>query len=379
MSEESFILRMSLDGRASQFVMGPCAVLELKRFVTQAPPLYIIDEEVAVHHPNWVEQIQEGCTEGEHPTLILPGGESIKTLASLESVYRWLGKHNLPRDGTLVAVGGGTLLDLAGLAASTWRRGVNFVSIPTTLLAMVDAAIGGKTAVNTAGVKNTVGTFHPASGILADIGFLSTLPREHWQGGMAELIKTAIIGDRDLFQSLYSARPGLRHLLDDPETDQPIGGILGAMPWRQWIGRAAAVKADIVSRDFREGDLRKQLNLGHTLGHVLEAWSLDTDTPLNHGQAVAIGMAVVFRIAAERGLCSLVEAIQVVDLLESCGLPTQFEGLPEAELKRLLLGDKKQETGTGLSWVLPRRIGRVETGGQITTDEIHKWINLEAT
>ena len=373
-SEDSLILDMVLDGRSSRYVLGPLACLDLGLFVPNPPPVYIMDSSVAELHPQWLEQIQEGCGHYQHEALVVQGGEAAKTLARLAEIYDWLGSKGVSRDGTIVAVGGGAVLDLAGLAAATWRRGVNFVSIPTTLLAMVDASIGGKTALNAAGLKNPVGIFHPAAGILADCGFLATLPRKAWRDGLAEMVKTAIIGDPRLFAQLHHSRPRLAALLVDGNPDEPISGILGALPWRQWIGQAAMVKARIVNQDFRELGIRRSLNLGHTLGHALEAWSHESDIPLSHGQAVAVGMAVVFRITAERGDCTLETAVQVIELLEACGLPVSHARPGTDVLERLLAGDKKQSARGGLRWVLPERIGKMNIHGQVAVPEIAKWL-----
>ncbi len=368
-------INMNLDGRPSQYLLGPLAGLELSRFVPQPPPVYIVDETVSRRHPSWLEQIQEGCDHFSHCTLVLPGGENIKSLARLAEIYAWLADCGVNRDGTIVAVGGGTILDLAGLAASTWKRGVNFVALPTTLLAMVDAALGGKTAVNAAGLKNPVGTFHPASGILADCGFLSSLPLRAWRDGMAEMIKTALIGDPRLFAHLHHSRNQLARVLREGDPDLPVPGILGALPWTEWIGQAAYVKADVVNRDFREIGPRRALNLGHTLGHVVEAWSQETESPLSHGEAVAIGMAAVFKVAAERGTCPLPTAVQVTELLMDCGLPVSCPAPPPATLTALLAGDKKATSTDGVRWVLPRKVGLMDLDGRVTAAEIIKWLD----
>ena len=375
MTHRPLRIEMDLGGRSSEFVLGPVACLELGRFVPQGTPVYILDEAVATLHSRWITQIREACPGGESPTLILPGGEVCKSLASLERIYQWLAETALPRDGTIVGVGGGAVLDAGGMAAATWRRGVNFVSIPTTLLAMVDAAIGGKTAVNAAGLKNPVGCFHPAAGILADPGFLGTLPRRSWRDGLAELIKTAAIGDPALFRNLHRSRARLHNLFGDGDPELPVPGVLGSLDWVSWIGRGAAVKARIVTRDFTEQGQRRSLNLGHTLGHALEAHSLAGQRPLSHGQAVAIGMAVVFRIAAERGMCPLPVAVQVIEVLESCGLPVTHPAPEAAVLDRLLAGDKKHSGRTGLNWVLPRRIGQMNLFGRVAVDEILRWLD----
>ncbi|PJA75051.1 3-dehydroquinate synthase [bacterium CG_4_9_14_3_um_filter_65_15] len=375
MREANVKIVMHLGSGSSKYILGPLAPLELGRYVPHPPPVYVLDRAVADHHATWLEQMQAACDAQDAPVLILPGGEQVKSFARLEAIVEWLAEMSVARDRTLVAVGGGAVLDIAGLAAAIWRRGLGFVAIPTTLLAMVDAAIGGKTALNAAGLKNPVGCFHPAAGILADPGFLATLPRAEWRNGMAELVKTAVIGDPELFARLHAARPRLDNLLAGGDGQDPVPGILGGVDWKDWIGRAAKVKARIVQRDFREQGMRRCLNLGHTLGHALEALSQVEPAPLSHGQAVAIGMAVVFRIAAERNICRLEDAVRTIEILEACGLPTRCPAPDHETLDRALLGDKKHLSRGGLYWVLPRGIGRMDIHGQIATAELLKWLD----
>lgn len=376
--DNSQTIAMTLDGRTSRYLLGPLACLELPRFVRGGSPVYLVDATVAELHTPWLESMRAECSGGAGAVHLLPAGESAKTMAVLDEVYRWLAERALPRDGTIVGVGGGAALDLAGLAAATWRRGVDYVAIPTTLLAMVDASLGGKTGLNTAGLKNPVGCFHPAEAILADAGFLATLPRRRWREGMAELIKTAAIGDPGLFGELHARREELAGYLREGPADEPVGGLLGALPWREWIGRAAGVKAALVTRDFREKGPRKALNLGHTLGHVLEALALEDGADLGHGQAVAVGMAVVFRIAAERGSCPVETAVQMLEILEACGLPTTWPAPAAETIDRLLAGDKKGSARAGLRWVLPERIGKMDLAGSVSTDEILRWLDPPA-
>lgn len=379
MSNDSLHIDMNLDGRPSRYSLGPLAGLELPRYVAQATPVYVVDEAISRLHAPWLEQIQAGCHPRHLQVLVLPGGEQVKTLASLERIYGWLAEQAVSRDRTLVAVGGGAVLDVAGLAAGTWRRGLEFIAFPTTLLAMVDASIGGKTAVNAAGLKNPVGVFHPARAILSDIGFLATLPRQAWRDGMTELVKTAAIGDPRLFTEIHDARHELRDLLATGPADQLVPGVIGRLPWAGWIGRAARVKASVCCRDFREKGERRNLNLGHTLGHALEAWTRDTapDQALSHGEAVAVGMAVIFRVAAERGDCPLPAAVKMIEILEACGLPTTWAAPPPAQLERLLAGDKKQSARGGLRWVVPQDIGHMNHNGLVRVEELLKWLEPE--
>lgn len=368
------ILKMSLDGAESTYILGPLAELELQKFAP-TPPVYIIDETVAQRHPEMLRQIRSSWPTEKARSLVICGGESAKSLNTLSTVYDWLAELALPRDGTIVAVGGGTILDMAGMAAGTWRRGVNFISIPTTLLAMVDAAIGGKTAINAAGLKNPVGTFYPATGVLADMAFLSTLAARDWRDGLAELIKTAAIGDPALMQEMLAESADLRGILGRATAENSVPGIMQKIPWLDWIARAAGVKIDIVNKDFRERGPRKALNLGHTLGHALEAYSQGTPEPLSHGQAVAIGMTVVFRISTERLILPADETNALVQLLESCGLPTTWPAPPVDELNRLLAGDKKGSTLEGLKWILPERFGQMDVDATVTIAEVTCWLD----
>ena len=162
MRDRSTVIEMQLDGRTSRFILGPLAGLELPRYVAAPPPVYLVDRRVAELHREWLDGIQAGCPRDPLRVLVIEGGEGAKTPARLHQMWEWLAACRLTRDGTVVGIGGGAVLDLAGFAAATWNRGVGFVAIPTTLLAMVDAAIGGKTAVNAGGLKNPVGCFHPA-------------------------------------------------------------------------------------------------------------------------------------------------------------------------------------------------------------------------
>ncbi len=364
----------------SRYLLGNAALNEARQVVGRAPAVCIVDQPVRRHHsPALGRVFAAGGRSGS--VLALPGGERVKTLAMLERIYAWLAGQQLARDGYLIGIGGGAVLDVAGLAAATWQRGIAFVSVPTTLLAMVDAAIGGKTAVNTAGLKNPVGSFHPAVRVLAAPALLSSLPRTEWRNGLAELIKTAVIGSRALLLDLLRREDTLRRLVGTGDRRRANPDILRALPWTDWIGRAARIKVRIVNADFQESGPRQALNLGHTLGHVLEAFSLDVpgrrgDTrrgnavrPLSHGEAVAVGMATVFRVAVARGMCPAGDAARLERLLGACGLPVTAPAPPRKHLERLLAGDKKMQSGQ-VRWVLPQRLGRVVLDQRVSCDEV---------
>jgi len=369
-----------LDGARSTYRLatGPAAGAPRRladlvhRQASGGPAAVLVDRSVATAHPQLVQRLRARTGAGL-ALRIVPGGERAKTLDRLDQVYGWLARNTLPRDGLLVGVGGGALLDLVGLAASTWQRGVAFLAVPTTLLAMVDAAIGGKTAINTAGLKNPVGTFHPARIVAAEPGLLASLPRREWRNGLAELIKGAIIGSGRLFADLYRHRDRLAdHIGHGPRT-RPVPGLVEALPWADWIGRAARIKGRIVAADFRELGPRRALNLGHTLGHALEAAARNDDLPdnrrLSHGEAVAIGLAAVTRLAVHRHRCPPTDGHRILTLLQACGLPVTIQPPTEATLARLIGGDKKRLAGQ-VRWVLPAGIGQVLLDQQVTPQEI---------
>ncbi len=352
-------LRLSLrfDGRPCSYVLGRGVLSLLPTLLGDRPAVVLLDRGAVGDRREQLTASLRDRSDRPLPTLTLNGGEGVKNLATLERVYNWLARRGLPRDGTLVGVGGGALLDLAGFAAATWQRGVDFVSAPTTLLAMVDASLGGKTALDVAGVKNNVGAFHPAIHVLADPGFLATLPRREWRSGLAETIKAAVIASPSLFANLERHAPALRAAFGEaasrPRSRDLAPAAALRLPWTVWIGGAARVKARIVGRDFREEGPRRALNLGHTLGHALEA-----SGGLSHGEGVAAGLAMAVAIAHLRGLCPARDAVRILALIEACGLPIAPQLPPLATLERLIAGDKKRRRGV-VGWVLPERIGRV--------------------
>jgi 3-dehydroquinate synthase len=324
----------------------------------------LVDMAVARKQGSWLRALlATAAGRPSLPVLTLPGGEQVKSLTWLERAYDWLASRQLPREGLVVAVGGGALLDLAGFAAATWHRGIRWSSVPTTLLAMVDASLGGKTAINTADLKNPVGAFHPADSSYADPAVLSSLPRLHWRAGLAEMIKAAVVGSRPLFRDLRRHQLTLSQRLGHGRSTSKVDGILAALPWPEWIVQAARVKVRIVTTDFRETGPRQALNLGHTLGHALEA-----HLGCSHGEAVAVGMATAVRVAVTRGLCPPDEGWQIIELLKAVGLPVTADPPPLSVLTRLLKGDKKH-TARQPAWVLPERIGKVHLDQRVEPAE----------
>jgi 3-dehydroquinate synthase len=274
-------------------------------------------------------------------TVRLKGGEAAKTIAGVSRLLRAFEENRVGRDGTVVAVGGGTIGDLAGFAASIWLRGVAVVQVPTTLLAMVDSAVGGKTGVNTDSAKNAVGAFWQPRAVLADTRYLASLPDEQVRGGQAEIIKYTMTLD-----------PAMLELKDLDEI----------------IERCVRCKARVVVEDEREAGLREVLNYGHTVGHALEAAS---GYSLHHGRAVAAGMRAAARISAELGLCqpSLVEAQD--ELIAAHGLPGPLPRLTVDQVLEATYADKKARDGRR-RWVLIREMGRAEPGHEVPDDIVRR-------
>ncbi|HEY9660889.1 MAG TPA: 3-dehydroquinate synthase [Allocoleopsis sp.] len=289
---------------------------------------------------------------------ILPDGEQYKTLSSVQQIYDAALENYLERSSTIVALGGGVIGDMSGFAAASWLRGISFVQVPTTLLAMVDASIGGKTGVNHPKGKNLIGAFHQPRLVLIDPQVLNTLSAREFRAGMAEVIKYGVIWDAELFAELEAA-----NRLDQQEyvSDALMQSILT---------RSCQAKAHVVSKDEKEAGLRAILNYGHTIGHAVE--SLTGYSVVNHGEAVAIGMVAAGQIAVELGLWKQEEADRQLALIEKTGLPTRLPaGLNIDEIVAALQTDKKVEAGR-VRFVLPTQIGSVVVTDQATSEVIRQ-------
>ncbi len=280
----------------------------------------------------------------------IPVGENAKTLDTVRLVYDQLIDAHLDRQTTIVALGGGVVGDLAGLVAATYLRGVPFVQMPTTLLAMVDASIGGKVAVDHPRGKNLIGAFKQPRAVIADVSTLQSLPAAEWRAGMAEVVKHGIIGDATLFEEL----------------EKGSWKLVGS-----WLARAIRVKAEIVSRDpFEQGE-RAKLNLGHTFGHALE---LVSQYQLRHGEAVAIGLVCAARLAQRRAMCDATLVERIKGLLQQIGLPTCVpRALTSDALVNAMQADKKR-VGARLRFVLPCTLGEVVIVDDVSQDEVKQMI-----
>ncbi|MGG6296050.1 3-dehydroquinate synthase [Leptolyngbya sp. AN02str] len=288
--------------------------------------------------------------------ILLPPGERFKTPASLQKIYDAALNHRLERSSTIVALGGGVIGDMAGFAAATWLRGIHFVQVPTTLLAMVDASIGGKTGVNHPHGKNLIGAFHQPRLVLIDPEVLKTLPSREFRAGMAEVIKYGIIWDANLFEQLEQAPRLDQQRYVSPELMQTI------------LTRSCEAKAHVVSKDEKESGLRAILNYGHTVGHAVE--SLTGYKVVNHGEAVGIGMVAAGAIAQSLNLWDAESAQRQDALITKTGLPTQIPaGVEPDAIITALQTDKKVADGK-VRFILPTRIGEVKITDQVTANTL---------
>ena len=274
--------------------------------------------------------------------ICLPDGERTKSLRWVSAILDELVRRRYERTTVLLALGGGVVGDLAGFAAAVYLRGIPFVQVPTTLVAQVDSSIGGKTGVNHPLGKNLIGSFYQPQLVLSDPDVLHTLPAREYRAGLAEVIKYGVIADARLFKFLETGMQGILNF--DPAAVQHI------------IQSSSASKATVVSQDEREGDRRRILNFGHTLGHALE--TVTKYRRYRHGEAVAIGMVVAARLAVQLGLADTRVAARIRDLVHKAGLPDQLPPYPAAALLRAMRQDKKVRDQR-IHFVLPDRIGHV--------------------
>jgi 3-dehydroquinate synthase len=314
---------------------------------------------VAVLHQPAVEPVARGVVEGlaaagaDVHMIELPDGEDGKDLTTAGACWDALGRIGLTRSDAVVAVGGGAATDLGGFVAAGWMRGVRVVHVPTTLLAMVDAAVGGKTGINTGAGKNLVGAFHEPAAVIADLDTLTTVGPEEIAAGMAEVLKTGFIADPAIL-ALVEADP--KAALD------PAGPVLAEL-----VVRSVRVKAEVVAADLRESHLREILNYGHTLGHAVERRE---DYRWRHGEAVAVGLVFAAELARRAGRLEDATADRHRDVLAAVGLPTRYEAGALPELIEYMRVDKKGR-GALLRFVVLdglARPGRLEgpTPGELT-------------
>lgn len=285
---------------------------------------------------------------------VLPAGERYKTLRSIEKIHNAAFENRLERSSTMVALGGGVIGDMTGFAAATWLRGIAVVQVPTSLLAMVDASVGGKTGVNHPQGKNLIGAFHQPSLVLIDPRVLATLPGREFRAGIAEVIKYGIIWNESLFEQLEQAK----------RLDQMR--YVGEALLHDILKQSCQAKADVVSQDEKEAGLRAILNYGHTIGHAVE--SLTGYKLVNHGEAVGIGMVAAGAIATTLNHWPQTSADRQLAIIKKAGLPAQLSAnLNIDDILTTLRSDKKVKSGK-VRFVLPKRIGEAFVTDQVTDD-----------
>jgi 3-dehydroquinate synthase len=353
--EAPTIVPVALGDRSYEIVIGRNLLEGAGARIAQLRPgaavAVVTDETVATLHLPALER-SLAASNIRHETCIILAGESSKNFASLERTVDAVIAARIERGDLVIALGGGVVGDLAGFASAIVRRGVDFVQIPTTLLAQVDSSVGGKTGINSRFGKNLVGAFHQPALVLADIGLLDTLSPREFRAGYAEVAKYGLINDPKFFAWLEQKRDAV---------------FAGGLERAEAIAVSCRSKAAIVARDERETGERALLNLGHTFGHALETATGFSDR-LRHGEAIAIGMVLAFQLSARLGFCSEAEGKRVAAHFAAAGLPTRLADIPgslppAADLLDLMAQDKKVRRGA-LTFILVRGIGGafVQTG-----------------
>lgn len=275
-------------------------------------------------------RLQNALTQAGHPVVMFehPDGEGAKNIRVVEDVWRCLGENLFSREDAVVALGGGATTDMGGFGAATWLRGIDLINIPTSLLAMVDAAVGGKTGINTSVGKNLVGSFYPPRAVLCELDYLNSLPSRQLRAGLAEVIKCGFIADKLILKLL--SENSVENLIRQPDVFEEV------------ISRAISVKARVVSEDLKESGMRECLNYGHTLAHAIEKAS---SYQVLHGEAVAVGMAFASQVAQELGLLSAREGQAQRRQIAALGLPTCCPDYSFDQLVKIMASDKKVRGG----------------------------------
>jgi 3-dehydroquinate synthase len=325
----------------------------------------VMDETIAALHG---ERLTAGLAGAgiEAPRVTIPPGEGAKSFEGLAGLCDDLLALGVERSDVVIAFGGGVVGDLVGFAAAILKRGMDFVQIPTTLLAQVDSSVGGKTAIDTPRGKNLIGAFHQPRLVLADLGVLATLPRREMICGYAEVLKYGLLGDAAFFDWL--AEQGASVLERRPE------------PLSRAVARCVAMKAQIVAEDEREEGARALLNLGHTFGHAVEALSGFGDA-VKHGEAVGLGCAMAFRFSAALGLCEAGEADRAIAAIAAAELPTRlsdvFQDAPSVGALIAAMAQDKKAKGGAPTFILARGIGRAFVARGVEAAALERFLAAE--
>ena len=360
---------VGLGARAYEVVIGSGLLAEagarIAPFTRRGRLAVVSDRTVWARHGQALTAALEAGGLAVHPVIVEPG-EQTKSFEGLADVLDRLLALELDRGDLVCAFGGGVVGDLTGFAAAIYKRGVDFVQIPTTLLAQVDSSVGGKTAIDTPRGKNLVGAFHQPKLVLADLDVLSTLPDREMRAGYAEVIKYGLLGDFSFFEWL--------------ETNG--GAVLAREPTAlaHAVTRSVEMKAEIVAEDETEQGRRALLNLGHTFGHALES-ETGYGAALLHGEAVGAGQALAFRFSAAQGLCAGQDAARATAAIAAAGLPTRLDEVPghpfdATALVRHMAQDKKAEAGR-LTFILSRALGDAFVAKDVDADAVRRFLIVE--
>jgi len=363
---EPITVDVALGARSYQIVIGRATLTSLGQRMAALRPgakaAIITDATVARHHLAATEAALALGGIGGATVVTVPAGESSKSFGVFEHVCEALVEARIERGDLVVALGGGVVGDLAGFAAATVRRGLDYVQVPTTLLAQVDSSVGGKTAIDSRHGKNLIGAFHQPILVVADTALLDTLPAREFAAGYAEVAKYGLLGDADFFARLET---GWREVF------------AGGPAREQAIATSCRAKAAIVSRDERETGDRALLNLGHTFGHAFEA-AAGFSGRLLHGEAISLGMVLAFEFSARRGLLGAAEAERATRHLAAVGLPTHVSSiagfLPGIDqLMNLIAQDKKVQRGR-LTFILVRGIGKAFIAPDVDAADVRAFL-----
>jgi 3-dehydroquinate synthase len=364
-SGEPTVVQVALAARSYGIVIGRGLLASfgarVKALRPGAKTAIVTDETVARHHLAAAEASLKNVGV-EAARIVVADGEGSKSYATFETVCEAIIAARIERGDLVIALGGGVIGDLAGFAAASVRRGVDYVQVPTTLLAQVDSSVGGKTGINSRHGKNLIGAFHQPIMVIADTATLDTLPKRQFGAGYAEVAKYGLLGDAAFFswlesnwQEVFAGGPAREHA----------------------IAMCCRAKAVIVARDEREAGERALLNLGHTFGHALEAGAGFSDRLL-HGEAIALGMVLAFEFSARLGLVATAEAERASAHLAAVGLPTHLTNIPGGapgvdELMDLIAQDKKVKRGK-LTFILVRGIGQAFIANDVDAGEVRAFL-----
>lgn len=369
-SHQHETVRVELGARSYDVLIGEGLIDDALKYATAAfgaaKYAIVTDENVAAEHLTTIEAPLKQAGQWR-TSVVLPAGEKTKCFEQLQHLSEALLTAGTERRDVVIALGGGVIGDLGGFAAAVLRRGVRFLQIPTSLLAQVDSSVGGKTGINTPQGKNLIGAFHQPGLVLADTGVLATLPDRQMRAGYGEVVKYGLLGDRTFYNWLEDNAKSVA--ARDPAA------------LRRAVTRSVEMKAEIVARDETETGDRALLNLGHTFGHALEAWTGYSDRLL-HGEGVAIGMCLAFRLSEALELCPPQTAARIAAHIKSVGLPTELTDIPGNELPAAehlveLMGQDKKVLDGQLTFILARNIGEAFVTRDVSVEQVRNFLDTQ--